>query len=169
MKSTFTIDRSQDPGKHPVYMIGIDGGFMDYELTYEELVGLGEAIKTALQKEKLQVIKEPIIFHEKLSGEILRPDLENADPTSPFFNKKVVITGVFNTFSRDDLAQILKALGADLNGSISSKTDVVIAGSEAGPSKMQKVQSLIAYGASLVLLNENEFNLILKTYRESRL
>lgn len=169
MKNTFSIDRSQDPGKDSVFMIGIDDGFMDYELTYDDLVELGEAIKLAIKDENaLRNKKIPIIFHEQLSGDVLRPDFNNSDPNSPFYEMKVVITGVFKTISREDLAELLKSLGADINTSISSRTNYVIAGDEAGPSKMEKVKSLISSGSHLSLLNESEFFAIVKVYRDSQ-
>jgi len=97
----------------------------------------------------------------------LKPELDNADPNSPFYNKKVVITGIFNSYSRNDLADLLKEMGADINGSISKKTNFVIAGLEAGPAKMEKIKTLNKMAANIVLLNEPAFISILKSYQNS--
>lgn len=60
---------------------------------------------------------------------------------NPFFGKTIVITGAFPTLSRDDLSKRLEACGAKVTGSVSKKTDIVIAGEKAG-SKLTKAQDL---------------------------
>ncbi|NDG93701.1 MAG: NAD-dependent DNA ligase LigA, partial [Gammaproteobacteria bacterium] len=51
---------------------------------------------------------------------------------APLLGETWVITGSFDAFSRDDLKRILQSLGAKVTGSVSKKTDVLAAGSEAG-------------------------------------
>jgi len=60
---------------------------------------------------------------------------------SPFFGKTVVLTGTLQTMTRDEAAKRLEALGAKVSGSVSKKTDYVIAGESAG-SKLTKAQEL---------------------------
>ncbi|KEA50135.1 NAD-dependent DNA ligase LigA [Mangrovibacter sp. MFB070] len=60
---------------------------------------------------------------------------------SPFAGKTVVLTGSLSQMSRDDAKARLAALGAKVSGSVSKKTDLVIAGEAAG-SKLQKAQEL---------------------------
>ncbi|AYN29412.1 NAD-dependent DNA ligase LigA [Buttiauxella sp. 3AFRM03] len=60
---------------------------------------------------------------------------------SPFAGKTVVLTGSLNIMSRDDAKARLVALGAKVAGSVSKKTDLVIAGEAAG-SKLAKAQEL---------------------------
>ncbi|NIG62302.1 MAG: NAD-dependent DNA ligase LigA [Serratia symbiotica] len=60
---------------------------------------------------------------------------------SPFAGKTVVLTGSFSQLSRDDAKDRLKVLGAKISGSMSKKTDLVIAGEAAG-SKLVKAQKL---------------------------
>ena len=60
---------------------------------------------------------------------------------SPFAGKTVVLTGSLSQMSRDDAKARLVALGAKVAGSVSKKTDLVIAGEAAG-SKLAKAQEL---------------------------
>lgn len=60
---------------------------------------------------------------------------------SPFAGKTVVLTGSLSIMSRDDAKARLVALGAKVAGSVSKKTDLVIAGEAAG-SKLVKAQEL---------------------------
>ncbi|MGP3592196.1 NAD-dependent DNA ligase LigA [Vagococcus sp. WN89Y] len=60
---------------------------------------------------------------------------------SPFAGKTVVLTGSLSQLSRDEAKARLTALGAKVAGSVSKKTDLVIAGEAAG-SKLAKAQEL---------------------------
>ncbi|MGK8932067.1 helix-hairpin-helix domain-containing protein [Pluralibacter gergoviae] len=70
------------------------------------------------------------------------PVVINADEIdSPFAGKTVVLTGSLSQMSRDDAKARLVELGAKVAGSVSKKTDLVIAGEAAG-SKLVKAQEL---------------------------
>jgi DNA ligase (NAD+) len=60
---------------------------------------------------------------------------------SEWTGKSVVITGRFDTCSRDELTARLVQLGARVSGAVSSKTDAVFAGEDAG-SKFDKAVAL---------------------------
>ncbi|MCA9276847.1 MAG: NAD-dependent DNA ligase LigA [Phycisphaerales bacterium] len=60
---------------------------------------------------------------------------------SPFAGKTIVLTGTLEHFTRPELSEKLEAMGAKVSGSVSKKTDLVIAGESAG-SKLTKAQSL---------------------------
>ncbi len=60
---------------------------------------------------------------------------------SPFAGKTVVLTGSLSQLSRDEAKDRLTAMGAKVSGSVSKKTDLVIAGEAAG-SKLVKAQEL---------------------------
>ncbi|MGM0884148.1 MAG: NAD-dependent DNA ligase LigA [Bacillota bacterium] len=60
---------------------------------------------------------------------------------SVFSGKTVVLTGTLPTMSRDEAAKKLEACGAKISGSVSKKTDFVIAGESAG-SKLTKAREL---------------------------
>ena len=59
----------------------------------------------------------------------------------PLAGKTFVLTGTFPTLSRDQARDLLEAAGAKVAGSVSKKTDYVVAGAEAG-SKLEKAQAL---------------------------
>lgn len=61
--------------------------------------------------------------------------------SGPFAGKTIVLTGTLENYERADLAKILEDLGARVSGSVSSKTDLVIAGESAG-SKLDKAREL---------------------------
>jgi DNA ligase (NAD+) len=54
----------------------------------------------------------------------------------------VVVSGVFETMSRDEAKAAVTNHGGRLVGSISSKTTLVLAGENMGPSKLQKAEKL---------------------------
>ena len=59
----------------------------------------------------------------------------------PLNGKTLVLTGTLSQLNRDAAKQALQALGAKVAGSVSAKTDLVIAGEAAG-SKLDKAQQL---------------------------
>jgi DNA ligase (NAD+) len=59
----------------------------------------------------------------------------------PLAGKKVVLTGTLMNYTRDAAKEILERMGATVSGSVSSKTDIVLAGADAG-SKLTKAQEL---------------------------
>lgn len=59
----------------------------------------------------------------------------------PFAGKTVVLTGTLSNYTRDEMAEILTNAGAKVTGSVSKKTDYVIAGENAG-SKLTKARQL---------------------------
>lgn len=67
-----------------------------------------------------------------------------------FTGKTIVLTGSLEQFSRPELTKLLLSYGADVTSSVSKKTDLIIAGIDAG-SKLTKAQSL-----GIKIINETE-------------
>lgn len=96
---------------------------------------------------------------KKYSKDTLNPldDSQIQNQDTPFFHARTVITGVFTKYpNRNDLGQQLKALGADINTSISKKTDIVVIGDGAGPVKLKKIQDLRDQGYVIRIIYEPE-------------
>lgn len=75
---------------------------------------------------------------------------------NPFFGKTLVFTGTMPTLGRAEAKTMAQDVGAKVSGSVSKKTDYVIAGAEAG-SKLDKAQAL-----GVTVLDEAEFLKMLK-------
>ena len=74
-----------------------------------------------------------------------------AAPSGPLAGKKVVLTGTLANYTRDAAREILERLGARVQGSVSAKTDIVLAGADAG-SKLDKAQQL-----GITIWSESDF------------
>jgi len=70
--------------------------------------------------------------------------------------KRVVLTGTLSGYTRDEAKAILEQMGARVSNSVSSKTDIVIAGASAG-SKLADAQKL-----GITVWNENDFESVVK-------
>ncbi len=74
-----------------------------------------------------------------------------AAESGPFAGKIVVLTGTLAAMSRDEAKERIEAAGGKVTGSVSKKTDFVVAGAEAG-SKLDKAKEL-----GVAVLDENAF------------
>ena len=86
---------------------------------------------------------------------------DSVDVNNYFYGKTVVLTGALEHYTRSELTSILEGIGAKVSGSVSKKTDAVIAGSDAG-SKLTKAQDL-----GIKVMDEEEAMSHLSTLRNS--
>ena len=66
--------------------------------------------------------------------------------------KSIVISGTFSQHSRDEYKAMIEANGGKNVGSISKKTDFVLAGENMGPAKLEKASKL-----GIQIINEEQF------------
>lgn len=82
--------------------------------------------------------------------------LEEQSDDNRFEGKTFVLTGTLETMTRKEAEDIIEKLGGKTSGSVSKKTDYVLAGEEAG-SKLTKAQNL-----GITIISETEFNEMIK-------
>jgi len=91
------------------------------------------------QEHNLEVIEQLISAGVKV--QVVKELARDEHSTSEFFGKTLVITGSLPTMSRDEAKEKLLAVGAKVTGSVSTKTDYLLAGDKAG-SKLTKAEKL---------------------------
>lgn len=109
------------------------------EADLTQIDGIGPVVAEALRE----------FFHEPHNVEVWEDLLKQVSPpdylvevkASSVSGKTVVFTGALETMSRDEAKAQAEALGAKATGSVSAKTDLVVAGPGAG-SKLKKAQEL---------------------------
>lgn len=104
-----------------------------------DIEGVGAVVANAL----VEFFKEPhsIKAVDDLLGEITVQPAEKAKTDSPIAGKIVVFTGSLEKFTRDEAKATAERLGAKASGSVSKKTDYVVAGPGAG-SKLAEANKL---------------------------
>lgn len=88
---------------------------------------------------------------ERLTREVRILDAERPSLDSPIAGKTIVFTGALVKMTREEAKVLAERLGAKVSGSVSKKTDLVVAGAEAG-SKLKK-----AAGLGVAVVDEDAF------------
>ncbi len=96
-------------------------------------------------------------FLEKLGRHVrpVMPEPRAAPPASPFAGRTVVFTGTLERRSREDAEELVRTLGGKTSGSVSKRTDLVVAGPGAG-TKLDKAKQL-----GIRIVDEDEFDRLL--------
>lgn len=114
------------------------------QATAEELMALPD-IGGIVAESIVTFFQDPLMRQSiaRMTAAGVNPQAEKkrADTSHPLFGKTVVLTGTLNIMTRDEAAKKLTDLGAKVTGSVSKKTDLVIAGENAG-SKLSKAREL---------------------------
>ncbi|MDE5928851.1 MAG: NAD-dependent DNA ligase LigA [Muribaculaceae bacterium] len=94
-----------------------------------------------------------IIERLKIAGvQMELPEEEGGQKSDRLAGKTIVISGVFSLHSRDQYKDMIERNGGKNSGSISKKTDFVLAGGNMGPAKLEKARSL-----GIPVINEEDF------------
>ena len=117
--------------------------------TLEDVTDIGPIVASHIVTFFLQDHNQEII-NDLLTAGVHWPDVE-IKTDQPLRGKNFVITGTLETMKRDEAKQRLLELGAKVSGSVSKKTDYVIAGSDPG-SKAEKARRL-----EVEILDESTF------------
>lgn len=116
------------------------------QATFDELVDINEIGPRiaesvlsffALEPNKITIER---LKYEGLNFEVIQND--QVQKKQLFEGKSIVVSGVFSNFSRSELKQLIEELGGKNVSSISSKTDLLIAGDQMGPAKKKKAEAL---------------------------
>jgi DNA ligase (NAD+) len=121
---------------------------------YDELIDveeIGEKIAISLHHYFQDSANLALIQRLKeigLSFEIIKKE----QASSVLTGKILVVSGTFETFSRDELKELIERNGGKVGSSVSSKTDFLIAGANMGPAKLKTASNL-----GVTMISENEF------------
>ncbi len=92
----------------------------------------------------------------KVAKEHRRPS-EDADPNSPAYGKRFVLTGCFERWpERDELAAIITKMGGFVSSAVSGKTDYLVLGDAPGDSKIAKAEELQRSGGKISIIFEKD-------------
>ena len=119
-------------------------------------------------------------YNNKIIDELLEQGLQmKSDHTSNVLksnileNKKIVISGTFENVSREELKSIIETNGGKNVSSVSKATDILIAGGNMGPSKLEKAKefniSIMKENDFLSLINYNEKSSDSNQYKQGQL
>lgn len=118
----------------------------------KEADDVGEVIVKSIEQWRNEPKNRDLIERLRAAGLNFKSELyQAAPPSGPFTGKTFVLTGTLPTLSREAASAKIEALGGKTSGSVSKKTDYVLAGEEAG-SKLEKAQKL-----GVKIIDEAEF------------
>ncbi len=123
---------------------------------YEDLLQvdeIGERIARSIIEFFSKQSHRDMVSRLKAAGLQMENFEKEKEKVSDILNgKNIVISGVFNRFSRDEIKDLVETHGGKNAGSISSKTHYVVAGENMGPAKLEKAKQL-----NIPILSEDEF------------
>ena len=120
-----------------------------------EIKDIGEIMATSIQEFFRQEQTQDLIQKLKDAG-VNMNYLEEAGEDNRFEGKTFVLTGSLEKYTRGEASNIIEKLGGKTSGTVSKKTDYVLAGEEAG-SKLTKAQNL-----GVTIISETEFEEMIK-------
>lgn len=114
---------------------------------------IGEKIAQSIVSYFSNPSNRELVERLKSSGlQFCRKEEDMDGYTDKLSGKSIVISGVFTHHSRDEYKDLIEKNGGKNAGSISSKTNFVLAGENMGPAKMEKAQKL-----GVKIMSEDEF------------
>ena len=128
---------------------------------YEELVAVNE-IGDRIAHSILEYFRDPdhvqLVERLKAAGLQFRSEkIETVLESDKLEGKTFVISGVFNSVSREELQQLILTHGGKVVSSISAKLSYLVAGDKMGPAKLEKATKL-----GIAILSEDQFLAMIK-------
>ncbi len=117
---------------------------------------IGERIAQSVISYFEDPLNQLLVYRLKESGLQFSLAGETISKSKTLEGKSFVISGVFQNHSREELKVLIEQHGGRNSGSISSKTDYVVAGANMGPGKYEKAQKL-----GVPIITEDEFTSML--------
>lgn len=114
--------------------------------------GVGAEVAASLRRWFESEDGRRIIADLKAVGVNMKQAKRVVATTGPLVGKTVVVTGTLSRYKRDEIEALIKRLGGKASGSVSKKTDYLIAGADAG-SKLEKARAL-----NVPVLDEDAFD-----------
>ncbi|MBP1948220.1 NAD-dependent DNA ligase LigA [Virgibacillus litoralis] len=117
------------------------------QATFDDIIEINEMGEVMADSIVRYFAEEEVrdLLHElntlEVNMEYKGPKKQDIAEDTPFSGKTVVLTGKMELFTRSEAKNAIEQLGGSVTGSVSKKTDIVIAGEEAG-SKLEKAQKL---------------------------
>ena len=120
----------------------------------EAIEDVGPRIAESIVEYFASPVNREVVERLKLAGiqTEMAEDGNQAPASDALAGKSVVISGVFAKHSRDEYKSMIERHGGKNVGSISKKTDFVLAGENMGPAKLEKARSL-----GIPVISEDEF------------
>ena len=122
-------------------------------------VTIAESIRNFFDKPENIIIIERL----KKAGLQFNNEKKAVSESQALAGKSIVVSGVFSSFSRDEIKQLIEYHGGKNSSSISSKTDFLLAGEKMGPEKKKKAEAL-----NVKIINEDEFLKMIEEPREKK-
>ena len=122
--------------------------------TFDELIAvdeIGEKIAMSIQYHFQQPENVEVVQRLRTSGLQFEAEVKEL-ASNTLEGTSIVVSGVFESVSRDELKQLIEDNGGKNVSSISAKTTYVVAGDNMGPAKLEKATKL-----GVAILNEQEF------------
>lgn len=127
------------------------------QASFEELIAadeIGDKIaESILQFFSVQENKQMIMELKNLGLQFSLSEQQLENTSDKLAGLTFVVSGVFSLFSRDELKNLIEQNGGKVSGSISKKTNYIVAGENMGPSKLEKATEL-----GVAIINEQQFS-----------
>lgn len=99
------------------------------------------------------------VINALLAQITIRETVSKIATDTPVSGKKIVLTGTLAGYTRDEAREILERMGATVSGSVSAKTDIVLAGADAG-SKLTKAREI-----GITVWDESDFEKLIQSQK----